>query len=88
VSGVGAARPLYYKNLTNAGIAALTAAEIGAMRPVEMAALKTSQIGIINPQNLASGLLTYQNNTGEALPATVISGLSGSQIGQFSKPLL
>jgi len=88
VSGVGAARPAYYKNLSDAGIAALSAAQIGAMQPVEMAALRTSQIGAFNPQALASGLLTYQNNTGEALPATVISGLSGSQIGQFSKPLL
>ena len=88
VSGVGAARPTYYKNLSDAGIAALSAAQIGAMQPVEMAALRTSQIGAFNPQALASGLLTYQNNTGEALPATVISGLSGSQIGQFSKPLL
>ena len=88
VSGVGAARPAYYKNLSDAGIAALSAAQIGAMQPVEMAALRTSQIGAFNPQALASGLLTYQNNTGEALPATVIPGLSGSQIGQFSKPLL
>jgi hypothetical protein len=39
---VGAARPLYYKNLSNAGIAALTASEIGAMQSVEMAALSTS----------------------------------------------
>jgi hypothetical protein len=88
VSGVGAARPTYYKNLSDAGIAALSAAQIGAMQPVEMAALRTSQIGAFNPQALASGLLTYQNNTGEALPSNVISGLSGSQIGQFSKPLL
>ena len=88
VSGVGAPRPAYYKSLSDAKAATLTVAQIGAMQPVEMSALKTSQIGIINPQTLASGLMTYQNNTGEALPANVISGLSGSQIGQFSTPLL
>ena len=44
ISGVGAARPLYYKNLTTAGIAALTASQIGEMRSVEMAALSDSQI--------------------------------------------
>ena len=44
ISGVGVARPLYYKNLSNAGIAALTASEIGAMQSVEMAALSSSQI--------------------------------------------
>ena len=38
ISGVGAARPLYYKNLSNAGIAALTASENGAMQSLEMAA--------------------------------------------------
>ena len=44
ISGVGVARPPYYKNLSNAGIAALTASEIGAMQSVEMAALSSSQI--------------------------------------------
>ena len=42
LAGVGAARPLYYKSLTSAGIAALTAAQIGSMKSVEMAALSVS----------------------------------------------
>ena len=44
VAGVAAARPLYYKNRTIAGIAALTASQIGEMRSVEVAALSNSQI--------------------------------------------
>ena len=48
VAGVSAERPLYYKNLSNAGIAALTASEIGVMQSVEMAALSSSQIKAFN----------------------------------------
>ena len=88
VSGVGAARPAYFKNLSNAGISALTAKQIGVMQPVEMAALRTTQIGAFNPSALASGLLTYQNNTGAEIPTAVISGLSDPQIKAFSAPLL
>jgi hypothetical protein len=40
VSGVVAPRPAYFKGLSNAGIAALTTAQIGAIHPLEMAALK------------------------------------------------
>jgi len=87
VSGVGAARPLYYKNLSNAGIAALTASEIGAMQSVEMAALSGSQIKAFNPAALASGLPIYLNNK-QVLTANFISNLGNNQISQFGSPLV
>jgi len=86
-SGVGAARPLYYKNLSNAGIAALTAAEIGAMKSVEMAALSTNQIKAFDSQALASGLSTYFNNK-QVLPTNFIASLGNNQIGQFGASLV
>lgn len=87
VSGVGAARPLYYKNLSNAGIAALTASQIGAMQSVEMAALSGSQIKAFNPAALAGGLPTYLNNK-QVLTANFIGNLSNNQISQFGAPLV
>ena len=87
ISGVGAARPLYFKSLSNAGIAALTSAQIGEMRSVEMAALSDSQIKAFNPAALASGLPTYLNNK-QVLPTTFISSLGNNQISQFGAPLV
>ena len=87
ISGVGAARPLYYKNLSNAGIAELTASQIGEMRSVEMAALSDSQIKAFNPAALASGLPTYLNNK-QVLPTTFILSLGNNQISQFGAPLV
>jgi hypothetical protein len=87
VSGVGAARPLYFKNLSNDGIAALTAQQIGAMQSVEMAALSGSQIKAFNPQALATGLPTYLNNK-QVLPTHFIASLGNNQISQFGAALV
>ena len=87
ISGVGVARPLYYKNLSNAGVAALTAEEIGAMQSVEMAALSGSQIKAFNPVALANGLSTYLNNK-QALTANFHASLGNNQISQFGSPLV
>jgi hypothetical protein len=84
---VGAARPLYYKNLSSAGIAALTAAQIGSMKSVEMAALSVSQIKAFDPQALASGLPTYLNNK-KVLPTNFIASLGNNQISQFGASLV
>jgi len=87
VSGVGAARPAFFKSLSNASIAALTAQQIGAMQSVEMAALSGSQIKAFNPAALASGLPTYLNNK-QVLPTHFIASLGNNQIGQFGVALV
>jgi len=87
VSGAGAARPLYFKNLPTAGISALTAAQIGGMYSLEMAALSANQIKAFEPQALAAGLTTYLNNK-KALPANFIGRLGNNQISQFGVALV
>jgi len=86
-SGVGSARPLYYKSLSDSEIAALTASEIGDMQSADMAALSSNQIAAFNPQELSAGLETYLGNM-QVLPANFIARLSGAQIGQFSASLV
>jgi hypothetical protein len=87
VLGVGAARPAFFKSLSNASIAALTAQQIGAMKFVEMAALSGSQIKAFNPQALATGLPTYLNNK-QVLPTHFIASLGNNQISQFGAALV
>jgi hypothetical protein len=92
VAGVAAARPLHYKNLTIAGIAALTASQIGEMRSVEVAALSNGQIEAFNPVALASGLPTYLNTiwrgVKQTLPTNFIASLGNNQISQFGASLV
>ena len=87
LSGVASPRPAYFKSLSNTGVAALTAADIGAMKSVEMAALSASQIKAFDPQALAGGLSTYLNNK-QVLPSKFISSLDNNQINQFGASLV
>jgi len=64
LSGVASARPGYFRNLSEVGIRALTAADIGAMQPVEMGVLTANQVAAFDPQVLASGLEIYEGNSG------------------------
>jgi Beta-propeller repeat len=82
-----APRPAYFKGLSNAGMAALKAADIGAMQAVEMAALSTSQIKAFDPQALASGLPAYLNNK-QVLPSNFVSSLGNNQISLFGASLV
>jgi len=63
----------------------MSAEQIGAIEPVDMAALNKSQIAAFNPEALASGLPLYLSNNGlTASSANFVAGLTNSQIGQFS----
>ena len=82
-----AASPKY----TNPQLAAMTAAQIGAITPVDMAALNKNQIRYFQPQALADGLVTYlSNNSLTALPANakLTSGLTEGQIKLFTAPVV
>ena len=61
--------------LTKAQLGAMTADQIGAIEPIDMAVLTADKVAAFNPQALADGLVIYESNNPAGLPSKQMAAL-------------